>query len=159
MYIPSAVSPREIACLQKYARDKVVTEVGALLGHSTIQLAKVAREVISIDRHSGYDNAPNSTLSCFLRNLDISGVRKRVTPIIGDFSLMRRFPADFVFIDLDGTYITTMRAIRYAIGLRAPIIGVHDFGRTNCKGVAWAVKDSGLQVLERADSLIILKGK
>lgn len=60
MYVPTALSLREDACLRHYARGRRVTEAGALLGHSTIQLAQTARGVVSIDRHTGYDKLPNN---------------------------------------------------------------------------------------------------
>lgn len=155
-YIPTAVSVREGALLQKYAARGFVVETGALLGYSTIQLARTADRVISIDRHSGYTHWRNDTLRQFQRNLDVCGVSQRVTPVVGDFSLMAGYAADFAFIDLDGQYTTTLQAIRLA---RAPYIGIHDYGRTSCRGVERAVHDSGLEVVERVDSLVILRGR
>lgn len=153
-YIPTALSRREDAALQRYAAHRTVVEVGALLGHSTIQLAQTAERVISIDRHSGYQYWPNDTLRMFQRNLEVSGISRTVQWLVGDFSLMQGYPADFVFIDLCGTYATTLAAIRAA---RAPLIGIHDYERQSCKGVELAVAASGYKVIERVDSLVILQ--
>lgn len=155
-YIPTALTRREDLLLQKYARDRRVVEAGALLGHSTIQLAQTARTVVSIDRHSGYRYWPNDTFRMFLRNLEVMGIARRVTPIVGDFSLLSRYPADFAFIDLCGTRRNTHAAI---LATRARFIGVHDFERQSCPGVAQAVADSRCEIVERVDSLVILRKK
>lgn len=153
-YIPTALSPREDALLRKYAANRRVTEAGALLGHSTVQLAQTADRVVSIDRHTGYQHWRNNTLRQFYRNLEVTGVSGRVQPVVADFAVMELFPADFVFIDLDGTFDTTLAALLLA---RAPLIGLHDYERHHCQGVERAVKASGLRVIERADSLVILE--
>lgn len=153
MYIPTALSAREASALSRHAEGKVVVEAGALLGFSTIHLAKTAKQVTSIDRHTGYDYWRNDTLKEFCRNLEVAGVSGRVNTVVGDFSLIATYPADFAFIDLDGTYRTTLRAIALA---GADRIGIHDYDRQSCPGVAQAVKDSGLAILERIDSLVIL---
>jgi hypothetical protein len=153
-YIPTALSKREDAVLQHYARDKTVVEAGALLGHSTIQLASVAKRVISIDRHCGYQYWPNDTLRMFKRNLEVTGVARKVQWIVGDCHLLANYRADFAFIDLCGTYANTLAAIRAA---RAPHIAVHDYERQSCRGVALAVMASGYKIVERVDSLIVLQ--
>lgn len=156
MYIPSAVSKREARVLQQRAAGRDVVEVGSLLGFSTIQLARAARSVVSIDRHTGYTHWKNDTLRQFRRNIEVAGIAKRVRLIVGDLFSIQQPAADLVFIDLDGTYNTTLAAIRMA---RAPLIAVHDFQRSCCKGVEQAVEASGHQVIERADSLVILQSR
>ena len=153
MYIPTALSSREDEALRRWAKDKVVTEAGALLGHSTIQLASTARSVISIDRHTGYNNN-NDTFRAFMRNVSVAGVNKRVTPVIGDASLLRNYPSDFCFIDLCGTKNGSLNGL---LSARSPVVSIHDFQRQNCAGVAKAVEESGYKVIERVDSLIILE--
>lgn len=153
-YIPTALSSREDQALRRYAMGRVVVEAGALLGHSTIQLARTAKRVTSIDRHSGYTYWPNDTLRSFNRNMEVAGVANRVQSIVGDFSLLAHFPAHFAFIDLCGTFANTLAAIRAA---RAPLIGIHDYERQSCSGVALAVAASGYAIVERVDSLVILR--
>jgi len=154
MYIPTAVSRREGLALQHWAKDKNVVEAGSLLGYSTIQLAQTANFVVSIDHHKGYQFWHNATYRQFRRNLEVAGVAQRVAAVMGDYSLLKHYPADFVFIDLDGTYKTTLSAIQVA---QSEYIGVHDYGRTFCRGVAEAVENSGCLVAERVDSLIVLQ--
>lgn len=154
MYIPSAVSKREAQVLQQRAAGRAVVEAGSLLGYSTIQLARTARHVVSIDRHTGYHHWKNDSLRQLRRNIEVAGVAQKVTVVVGDLFRMQQPAADFMFIDLDGLYATTLKAIQLA---RAAIIGVHDFERTSCKGVAQAVADCGLKVIERVDSLVILQ--
>lgn len=151
--IPSAVSLREAKALQRYSKDRYCIEAGSLLGFSTVVMGRVAKQVLAIDRHTGYDKLPNDTYRLFLRNLDVYNVTKTVIPVLGDFRALSRWRADFAFIDLDGEHNTTLEAIQRA---RAPIVGVHDYGRQNCKGVESAVRACGYQVMERVDSLVVL---
>jgi predicted rRNA methylase YqxC with S4 and FtsJ domains len=152
-YIPTALSKREAMRLQAYAYGRRVVEAGALLGFSTIALAEVAEHVVSIDRHTGYYGRKLS-LRTFQRNLEVCNVAGKVSAVVDDFARLAEFSADFAFIDLDGTRDTTLRAIALC---KAQFIGVHDYARLNCGGVDAAVRDSGLPVVERADSLIILR--
>jgi predicted O-methyltransferase YrrM len=153
-YIPTAVSRCEAQVLAGYSRDRTVLELGSLLGYSTICMAKGARHVITVDRHTGYDGLPNDSYKSFRSNLDIESVSGRVEAIIGDFHCGKNIVTDFAFVDLDGTYETTLQAIAVCC---APIVAVHDFDRTHCRGVSRAVRDSGLEVVERVDSLVVLR--
>jgi hypothetical protein len=153
-YIPTALSRREDQLLQRYAKDRIVVEAGALLGHSTIQLARTAKHVTSIDRHTGYDYWANDTYRLFRRNLEVTHTHNRVRSVVGDVALLADYPADFAFIDLCGTRHGTLKALRAA---NSPLIGVHDYDRSGCKGVAQAVEDSGYEIVERVDSLVILR--
>lgn len=154
MYIPSALSGRECETLSRYAHNRWVTEAGSLLGRSTIALASTAKHVVAIDRHTGYDGWPNDTYRTFMRNIEVSFLSKRVLPVRDDYVELFRFPADFTFIDLDGSYLTTAYAINLA---QSPLVAVHDYQRQSCRGVGQAVEDSGFRVIERVDSLIVLE--
>lgn len=154
-YIPTALSEREARRLQHYALGAQVVEAGALLGFSTIAMAEVAQSVVSIDHHRGYFGNKYS-LALFLRNIDVCNVAHKVTTVVADASALRWHSenTDFAFIDLDGKKSTTLRAIQMC---QASIIAVHDYARLNCGGVAAAVTASSLEVIERADSLIVLR--
>lgn len=152
-YIPTALSRREAERLAWYAAGRTVVEAGALLGFSTIALAETADRVYSIDRHTGYYGTKLSERT-FRRNLDVCNVAGKVQCVIGDVRLVSGFPADFAFIDLDGTCGTTLRAIS---AVRSTLIGIHDFARLNCRGVEEAIRLSGMPVIERADSLIVIR--
>lgn len=151
--VPTAVSDRESSCLQRYATGRRVVEAGSLLGYSTITLARVAAHVTSIDQHVNYSGP---TMRGFLSNLERHGVRERVTPIVGDCLLaLPALPlADFGFIDLTGDFSVSVRALK---AMRAPVIGIHDFGRSHCEGVEAAVKSLGYRVVEVVDTLCIVE--
>lgn len=152
-YIPTALSRREAERLAWYAAGRTVVEAGALLGFSTIALAETADRVYSIDRHMGYYGTKFSERP-FRRNLEVCNVAGKVTPVISDAEQVRKYPAAFAFIDLDGTCETTLRVLRCVY---APLVGIHDFARLNCRGVEEAIRLSGLPVIERVDSLIVIR--
>jgi protein-L-isoaspartate O-methyltransferase len=83
--IPTALSLPEARELARLAEGRRVVEAGALLGFSTVVLARAAASVVSVDRHEGYD-AP--TLGKFLRNLDRFGVQGRVEVRVGGIDLL-----------------------------------------------------------------------
>lgn len=150
--IPTALSDREVVALKRMAGGMRVAEAGALLGHSTLQLARVASLVVSIDRHEGYGP---STLRSFMSNVEGAG---NIIPIVGDAKqILPLLEVDRYFIDLDGTYETT-KAVLSAIPFRNQQIGVHDFGRVNCEGVAKAILEvDGYIIDEVVDTLAIVR--
>ena len=153
--IPSALTAREDAALRRWSYQRIVTEAGALLGHSTVEIARTARMVTSIDRHAGYDGIPNDTLRLFQRNIEVADITIPIVCVVGDaIAELPKYPANFVFIDLCGTLAVTLAAIKAA---KAQFIAVHDFQRQNCSGVGMAVEASGLPVIERIDSMVILR--
>lgn len=148
--VPTAISQREADCLARHARDKRVVEAGALLGASTITLARTAVHVVSIDRHMGYTG---DTWAAYLSNLDRAGVRLRVTAIRGEaIAQLPKHDADMAFIDLTGEYGLTLSAIN---ATTAPLIAIHDYQRVRCEGVARAIKTAGLRLVEVVDSLAV----
>lgn len=153
--VPTAISPAEARLLQRLARDRRVVEAGALLGFSTITMAKVATDVVSIDQHTGYSG---DTWRRYRSNLSRFGVNGRVIPIRSKVENYWHFcTSDFAFIDLTGEAYLTEWAIRYA---PAPLIAVHDFERQSCDGVARAVEHvrrSGYMPVERVDTLLVLR--
>lgn len=149
--IPCALSAAERNLLASMARGRRVVEAGALLGGSTVTLAKVATTVVSIDRHEGYSGP---TLRPFLANLDRCGVRSRVDVRVGDAAhLLTSVDADVAFVDLTGTYEVTLAAL-WAV--RAPVVLVHDVDRQRCEGVARAIRMVGGVGLAQVDTLAVL---
>jgi tRNA A58 N-methylase Trm61 len=153
--IPTSLSCRETLALQRWGRERVVVEAGALLGFSTITLAQVARRVVSVDRHVGYNGAP--TERRFRSNLHRTGVADRVDVRVGDITdHLPTISADFAFIDLDGTAATTGTALAH---LRSSLVGVHDLGRSHCPGVEDVIRRNIhrrlFHPLEHIDTLII----
>lgn len=150
--VPTSMSDRETRLLQFYARDRRVVEAGALLGYSTIQLASVARSVVSIDKHAGY-TAP--TYRQFRSNLERFGVAHKGTPIVGDaLDHLPGHTGDLGFLDLTGHRGLTRAALQ---ACRAPLVAIHDFDRAHCPGVAQAIRDLQLRVVEQVDTLVIVE--
>lgn len=137
--IKSAVSSNEIAALQQISAGKSVIEIGSLLGYSTIQIARVAKHVVSVDPHDGYPYYnPTPTLPEFLHNLDRWGVLGVVTPIIdkAQNAPPHLTGSDVTFIDCTGLYKDTRFCLEQ---IKSSIIACHDFGRVGCDGVDRAV--------------------
>ena len=156
--IRSAMSPYETARLEFWARGRSVVEMGALLGYSTVVMARVARGVVSIDRHTGYDNKPNDTERIMRCNLERYSVAKKVTVVVGDYREVAKWPSDLAFVDLDGTAATTWAAAWLS---QARLVAIHDFARQNCQGVArcvsWMNWTRTYRVIDRAESLVVLR--
>lgn len=161
--IRSAMTDYEAERLSHYARGCQVTECGSLLGFSTVVMARVARHVVSVDRHDGYRGLgiPNDTQRAFRNNLDRFNVANKVTVVVSDYARAREYGTpDLAFIDLDGTLATTLAAVRL---LPAPMVALHDYGRFACGGVAQAVEilraKHQWRVIERAHTLIVMERK
>lgn len=92
--------------LQRLAAGGKVLELGAYKGRSTVCLALTARLVVSVDWHLGDPRVGNQyTLPSFMANLDGTGTRSKVVPIVARIedacpSLMP-WSFDLVFIDDD----------------------------------------------------------
>jgi hypothetical protein len=136
--IPTAVTARETAALQSLAAGRRVVEAGSLLGYSTVALAQVADQVVSIDPHDGYPYwQPRPTFDVFNENIRRHGVSGRVAPIVGlGEQYLGSHPADVAFIDLTGFYGDTLRCLEAA---RTPIVCCHDYARGGCSGATEAV--------------------
>lgn len=148
---PTALSWAETLLLQRWSRNRKVVEFGALLGHSTINIAEVATSVISVDLHTGYSG---DTFRRFRSNIERAGLSHRVIPLIADVWKMRLpIKADIGFIDLTGTFDLTLHAIRK---INAPIIALHDIGRPFCRGAEKAMLQSGRKIIDSVDTLVVL---
>lgn len=152
--IPTAVSLREVDLLNTLALDKNVLEIGSLLGYSTINIARNANKVTSIDPHEGYPyDGADSTINKFKDNLyryNIYNVR-----IFKDFfENIKIEKYDFAFIDLDGTYETTLKTLEYIKNI--PLIVIHDFKRQRCSGVEEAIKEKKLHIIQVIDTCVII---
>jgi predicted O-methyltransferase YrrM len=164
--IPTAMTEPEALAIQQLAMDKRVLEVGALLGFSTIMMAKSAIEVVSIDPHAGYpaDN-PRDTWGSYNENLlrydvadkvwairDTDQVLTHVEEFVwpdDDPTHPQRDPGElkdfgFAFIDCDGTYDTTIRVMERVapfLTLDNGIMAVHDYDLPEWPGAGEAVRD------------------
>lgn len=113
------LSPQEAGELENLARDRVVLEVGAWLGLSTVTMAKVAHLVVSVDHHKGSPEhqagqpchdptlvnqfGEVDTLPQFRGNLRRNDVRDRVIVVVSSFEeigpLLAPQSFDLIFID------------------------------------------------------------
>jgi predicted O-methyltransferase YrrM len=134
--IPTALTEPERRCLADLARGRVVLEVGAQLGASTVVMAREARLVHSVDWHRGDPVAgEGETLLGYWRNLHVYGVRDRVVAHVGDVSavLPSLRPAYFDGVFVDGCHEED--AVRRDIALVEPLVAAdgwfafHDYGR------------------------------
>lgn len=104
----------EAARLRELAEGKVVLEIGAWLGFSTVLMAQVAQHVVSVDWHredadhaGGIKDRP-VTLGPYIDNLCDYGVLDKVTPIVGDsiwaLGLLAYDYFDMAFVDGGHSY-------------------------------------------------------
>lgn len=153
--IPTAISPREARFMEELARGKGVIEFGALLGYSTIILARVARHLVSIDLHSGYLDPAHTTYKQFRANLSrylpdlhfpsiIQGDALKYAPLLGDLA----------FIDLTGDYYLTKAVL---IELGCPLALVHDLHRSKCEGVEQGILDANWEIVGQVDTLALCR--
>lgn len=148
---PTALSRSETRLLKRWARGRWVVEFGSLLGHSTINMASVAKGVVSIDRHAGYSG---ETYNRFRSNIERAGLSSKVVPLIMNVMNLRKpIWAEMGFIDLTGGYDITRHSLRK---INAPIIALHDVCRINCRGAERAMLHSGLKVIDSVDTLVVL---
>lgn len=130
----------ELERLADLARGKLVLEVGAHLGLSTIALASTAERVFSIDWHRGdqFTRGWGFTAGKYLQNLITHNVLQRVVPIIGSCYDVAEVLADetfdVVFIDADHSYDAVKRNIELYQPKMKPggVICLHDYGVEGC---------------------------
>lgn len=133
--IESSLTEAEGRTLAELANGKIVLELGAWLGRSTVCLAQTAARLYSVDWHRGDEHAGLApTLAPYLRNLNRYGLFDRVIPIIGRFEDV--LPAlgyahfDGVFLDGFHTYEAVLSDADQARRLVAPggWMAFHDYG-------------------------------
>jgi len=153
--IPTALSFNETILIKNLSRNKKVLEIGSLLGYSTINMAKEAKAVTSIDPHEGYPyKGAETTIFKFKYNLTRYNINN--VKIIQDiFENVKKEKYDFVFIDLSGKYELTKKVLEYVQNI--PVVVIHDFARQNCSGVEKAIKDSGANLIQVIDTCAIIK--
>ena len=117
------------------ARERVVLELGAQYGHSTVAMAEVALAVWSVDWHHGDPQAGlKDTLADYMANVRASVGVSRIIPVVGRFEdvlpLLR--PASFDLVFHDGYH--QLEAMVRDLTLARPLlkwagaIAAHDYG-------------------------------
>lgn len=132
--IPSAVTQPECQALAELAQNKLVLELGAWQGRTTVCLAQTAAVLHSVDWHQGDPHAGEaSTLAPYLNNLHRYGL-DTVVVHIGRFETV--LPAlnphhfDLVFLDGYHTYDAVKADIERALRVLRPggTLACHDYG-------------------------------
>jgi hypothetical protein len=158
--IPTALTPEETVALTDLCRGRVVYEAGALLGYSSVAIAKCARQLTSVDPHDGYpQRAPRPTWHMFLHNLSRHGVAERVQAVRSTFQNALPPPGTQVaWADLTGEGPIMEQFLTMTTGV--PVVALHDYGRGGC-GAATAVIDRFIKQYQprvsRVGTLIILE--
>jgi len=153
--IPTALSLKEAELLRKLSEGKNILEIGSLLGFSTVNMAKKARIVTSIDPHKDYPFVgAESTIDKFVMNLHRYCIGN-VTIIQDIFENVEIDKHDSAFIDLDGTYETTKKVLEYTKDI--PLVVIHDYGRSNCSGIARAIKKLNANIVQVVDTCAIIR--
>lgn len=129
----TSMRPEELDALRELSRHKIVLELGAFVGGSTVVMAETATLVFSVDWHKGDPHAGEAdTLQEYLEN--IRHVREKVIPIIGRFEdvlpMLRSRKFDLILIDGYHTVDAVTHDLSHALRLVAPrgVIALHDYG-------------------------------
>lgn len=130
------MSPREHDLLRQVARGKLVLEMGAWEGETTVLLAEVAARVWTVDHHRGDRFVGlRDTLARYFVNVAQSGREDRVVSIVGDFRhvlpYLSRDHFGVVLVDGAHDYDSIQADVVQALALvsREGVIAVHDWGR------------------------------
>lgn len=136
--ITSAVTAEESHALAELARDQTVLEMGAHFGYSTVVLASVAEQVISVDWHQGDVHAGQSNSEPeFRANLWRYGVTDRVRVCVGRFEEIipileaEGLKTDGCFLDAQHDEASVRRDLELALRIVKPggWVAFHDYGR------------------------------
>ncbi len=157
--IETSLTAAEAAELRRLAVGKVVLEVGAAFGFSTVVLARAASLVVSVDHHNAH-----GSLEAFRRNLDAHRVSGKVVPILAGSQAALPLLApggmfDLAFVDGDHRASGVRYDATQALRLVRPggVLAFHDYGEYTCPEVAPAL-DALFDGLPRrlVDTLLII---
>lgn len=138
---PTAMTEMETLSLERCARGKVVLELGAEYGYSTIVMGRVAKQVVSVDWHRGYPNCsagPKNNDTLLQHFYNIKPVRDKVVSIVGRFEDVLPFlhDASFEFIFLDGGHDFEQAVFCFEqsrrLLVRGGVFACHDYGHPLC---------------------------
>jgi SAM-dependent methyltransferase len=160
--VDSTISENEGRALAELARDRVVLELGAWLGRSTVCIAQTAAQLVSVDLHRGDEHSGKaSTLPGFMQSLDRYGLAERVVTVVGRFEdvLPLLAPASFDLVFLDGFH--SYEQVSADIGLARRLVkpggamAFHDYGVDEF-GVTRAVDEAFGQPSQIVDTLAVV---
>lgn len=137
------MTPAEAAELRRLGAGRECIEFGALFGASTIEIARDARVVWSVDWHHGdVHTGPQSSLGAFMANIEAARVADRIVTVVARFrDVTPKLPTesfDFVFVDGTHTFSQVVADLLAAHRLRRPggFIAAHDWGRFDVERAA-----------------------
>ncbi len=135
----------EARTLRRLATGKVVLEMGAFKGRSTVTLAETAKHVFSVDRHQGVEGHGESLHDY----LDVALPLGNVTIVIGTFEdvVPHLWNIGMVYIDGNHDYATVQRDISLVSVLEPAIVVFHDWDFPE-------VKQAGMEAYGAADGLV-----
>lgn len=154
--LPSGwMSDLESQALAEVCRDKVVLELGAYKGRSTVCIAQVAKKVVSVDRHTGDTHTHSAdTLPEYLRNI---ADYPNVVPVIADFKLLDQMftPGYFDVVLVDGSHTLEDATRDFELAKRVGhTILAHDWDGFEVNAAA---KAAGLRPTHLINTLAILE--
>ncbi len=152
---PGWLSETEALFLAELGKGRVVLEIGAYLGRSTVALATGAKLVVSVDHHRGDPGTkagskhPSEgwTLPAFTEALTRLNLWGKVVPVVTNSELagqlLARTAFGVAFIDGAHDSVSVLRDTEVAIRLLAPggVIAWHDWDYESVKAGANAVID------------------
>lgn len=111
--------------LAKLANERVVLELGAFKGRSTVALAETAALVVSVDRHHGI-YGDEDTFPDYLNNIREYG---NVVSVIATFEQFVPYLRNIgmVYIDGDHDYESVKRDIVLVSTLEPDVVAFHDW--------------------------------
>ncbi len=130
--------------LAKLAAGKVVLELGAWKGRSTVVMSQTAVLVISVDRHQGINGVDG--LPDYLDN--VRGL-DNVVPVIGQFNVIvpHLVGVDMVYIDGDHDKNSVAADIVLATTFQPNVVAFHDWDFTD-------VREAGVEAFGTPDGLV-----
>lgn len=119
----------EAEVLSTLAAGKVVLELGAYKGRSTVVLAQVADYVVSVDRHRGIepDHAGDTVDDYLSATRGLENVAKVICEDWHPFVAVLAPVFDLVYIDGDHDYAAVYRDAVLAKQLKPAVVAFHDF--------------------------------
>jgi predicted O-methyltransferase YrrM len=129
------LSSHDIAELSRLARGMTVLELGAYHGRSTTVLSRVAKYVISVDRHEGVPRHDEDSLPDYLAAIRPLRNVAMVVAHFEDFVPLLK-PVDLVFIDGQHEYEFVMRDIILTLLVDPAVVAFHDYDFSEVKQAA-----------------------
>lgn len=129
---PGWLPDNEVAELQRLAQGATVLELGAWKGRSTVALSRVARYVVSVDRHQGVEGYKATGVDSLPSYLDSVRGLPNVAIVVADFADFVPFldqSFDLVFVDGDHDRDSVARDAMLAdiVVVNEGVVAFHDY--------------------------------